>query len=222
MSFLGNRLNTVLDLLKKCDNTLFADIGSDHAFLAIEAIKNGIAVNAVASDINVMPLEKGRENARNAGFDIEFILSDGFDSLENKGVTSAAICGMGGELIAKMILRSEAAHKCSLILQPMSAQEELRKALWENGFEIKAEEFVTESGKPYVIMLAEYTGIDTEYDYCDLFLGKMRPRAQQFAKYCEKVLSGAEKRRLGIIARNESSEDIDKLIKLCQAQTVNI
>lgn len=219
MKSLGSRLEAVLSLLSaEENNNLFADIGSDHAFLAIEVLKRNIAKNAVASDINKMPLEKGRENAQSMGIDIEFILSDGFDALEEMPITSAAICGMGGELIAKILLRSNIAKKCSLILQPMSAQEDLRKALWDNGFNIKNEIFVTESGKPYTVILAKYDGITRKYDYCDLYLGKELKASKSFANYCQKIKSAAEKRRIGIISRNEETTEIDKLISLCQAQ----
>lgn len=223
MGLLGSRLEAALELLNKADDkTLFADVGSDHAFLAIEAIKRGIAKSAIASDINEMPLAKGRENAEAQGVGAEFILSDGFDALEGRGITAAAICGMGGELIAKMILRSPDAHRCTLILQPMSAQEELRKALWDNGFSIYDERFVTDSGKPYVLMRAKHSGERVEYSYTDLYLGKERPTTPEFAQYCKKVWAGAEKRRLGIIARGESTEDIDRLIKECQTQTTSL
>ena len=220
MSMLGSRLEAALELLAKCEsNALFADIGSDHAFFAIEAIKRGIAERAIASDINPLPLQKGRENAEKQALDIEFVLSDGFDSIENKGVTSAAVCGMGGELIAGMLLRSETAHRCELILQPMSAPEELRRSMWENGFLIIEEKFVTDSGKPYVIIRAKYSGNNTKYSYCDLYLGQSRPRCDAFSEYCKKSAIAAKKRRLGHIARNESTEEIDCLIAYCEDQT---
>ena len=223
MSSIGNRLETALDLLNEYGrSTSFADIGSDHAFLAIEAVKRGIVSSATASDINRMPLEKGRENALSQGVDIDFILSDGFDSLEGLGITSAAVCGMGGELITKMILRSTTAKGALLILQPMSAQEELRKALWDNGYEILTERFVGECGKFYVLMAVKFTGKPTEYGFSDTFLGKIRPNTHSFAKYCEKVCAGALKRRLGIIARGESTDDIDGLISFCQAQITSL
>lgn len=210
---LGIRLETAISLLGEVSNNrVFADIGSDHAFLAIEVIKRGLAEKAIAADINRMPLEKGRENAEAHGADIDFILSDGFNELENKGITSAAICGMGGELIANMILRSDTAHHCTLILQPMSAQEDLRKALWDNGFRIHTEKFVIESGKPYTIMLVSYDGIIRNYTYTDLFLGKERATSEGFERYCEKIKAAAEKRRLGLVARGESTEEIDGLI----------
>lgn len=219
MSNIGNRLECALELLQEYgQGSCFADIGSDHAFLAIEAIKRGIAKRAIASDINKMPLEKGRENALSQGIDIDFILSDGFDSLEGYKIDSAAVCGMGGELISKMLLRSDVAKNALLVLQPMTAQEELRKTLWDNGFEILTERFVVESKKAYVLLAVKHTGASTDYTSTDVFLGKIRPNTSQFTQYCEKICSSALKRRLGIIARAEDSSDIDRLIKECQAQ----
>lgn len=218
---LGSRLNAVTELLKGKKYLRFADIGSDHAFLAIEVIRRGIAENAIAADINPQPLLKGKENAVRHGIDIEFILSDGFDKLEGKDIDCAAVCGMGGELIAKIILRSNTAKNAMLILQPMSAQEELRRALWDNGFVIYNEIFVTEANKPYTVMQVKYEGSNTEYSYLDLYLGKEREKTHDFANYCKKILIGAEKRRLGITARGESSEDIDALIEYCQMQTTS-
>ncbi len=222
MSSLGIRLETALELLADCENNiLFADIGSDHAFLAIEALKRGIAKNAIASDINELPLLKGKENASEQGIYPEFILSDGFDAFDGRKITSAAICGMGGELIAKIILRSASARNAMLVLQPMSAQEELRKALWDNGFEIESETFVVESSKPYTVLSARFVAKNTEYDILDLFLGKERIPSCEFSKYCEKILVSAKKRRLGIVARNEDPSEIDLLIEECQAQMTN-
>ena len=222
MSSLGNRLETVISLLEKQGNTLFADIGSDHAFLAIEAVRRGIAEKAVAADVNYLPLEKGRENAEANSIDVEFVLSDGFDALDGREITSAAVCGMGGELIAKIVLRSRAAHKCLLVLQPMSAQEELRKALWENGFEIHTEKFTVESGKPYAILQASYAGVNTEYCFNDLFLGKTPTKSPEFRQYCEKILNSALKRRAGLAITGKDTKDIDGLIKECQAQITSL
>ena len=223
MASLGNRLETALELLSSFGkNELFADIGSDHAFLSIEAIKRNIAKSAIAADINELPLLKGKQNAESQRTFVEFILSDGFDSFDERNVTSAAICGMGGELIAKIVLRSQIARNAFLVLQPMSAQEELRKSLWDNGFLILKEEFVIENEKPYTVMAVRYSGEKTDYCYNDLFLGKERVPSFEFSKYCEKVLHSAEKRRLGIIARNENPDEIDSLIAFCQTQMTNL
>ncbi len=223
MSLIGSRLSAVTRLLSDVkDNTLFADIGSDHAFLAIEVLKNGLAEAAIASDINEQPLLKGKENAARSGVRIDFYLSDGFDAIDSLPITSAAICGMGGELIAKIIGRSKVAHNATLIVQPMSAQEDLRKYLWDGGFAIEKEIFTFEAGKSYTVMKLCYIGEKTEYSYIDLFLGKERPQTKEFSLYCEKILIAAKKRRLGVVARNEDTAEIDGLIDFCQTQTTTL
>ena len=223
MFTLGTRLNAVTELLAaRMDNTLFADIGSDHAFLAIEVLRRGLAKSAIAADINEMPLLKGKENAERSNIPIEFILSDGFDALEGLPITSAAICGMGGELIAKIVLRSAVSRAALLVLQPMSAQEELRRALWDNGFCIRREIFTVEAGKPYTVMQVEYTGENSDYRYLHLYLGKERVPSRESSFYCEKILNAARKRRLGLVARNEDTGDIDALADFCQKQTMSL
>ena len=223
MSLIGSRLFAVTRLLKDVkDNTLFADIGSDHAFLAIEVLKNRLASSAVASDINEQPLLKGKENAARSGVRMDFYLSDGFDAIDHLPITSAAICGMGGELIARIIDRSTVARKAVLIVQPMSAQEELRKYLWDNGFSIDTEVFTYEAGKSYTVMKVRFIGERSEYSYLDLYLGKERLPSREFSLYCEKILTAAKKRRLGFVARGEDTLNIDGLIEFCQTQTTSL
>ncbi|MBR6562916.1 MAG: SAM-dependent methyltransferase [Clostridia bacterium] len=219
---IGNRLSAVIEILDSIGKSaLFADVGSDHAYLAIEVMKRSLADAAIASDINELPLMKGRENAELQGVDLEFILSDGFDAFDGRDVTAAAICGMGGELIARIIERSGIARRAELILQPMSHQEHLREYLWSNGFEILREIFVTEADKHYTVMHARYLGTNSDYSYLDLYLGKERAKSDAFCAYCKKICESALKRRLGIVARGGDTEDIDGLIEFCQTQTTS-
>ena len=217
MKNIGIRLEAALEILKnESPKKLFADIGSDHAFLAIEAKKRGYADKVIASDINPLPLEKGRINASLQNIESDFILSDGFGSIDELGIDAAAVCGMGGELIADIIARSKTAKECLLILQPMSAQEVLRAYLWENGFDITKEVFVCENKKPYTVMSVKYTGVNTEFSYSDTYLGKERPRTEEFSRYAEKVMLRASKRRKGELATGKDTSDTDLLISECQ------
>ena len=82
MRALGNRLQTVAEMLRtytpfRC----VADIGSDHAYLAVYVMKEGIASLSVSSDINEGPLERGQATAEKYGVRPHFVLSDGFDKL---------------------------------------------------------------------------------------------------------------------------------------------
>ena len=118
----------------------FADIGTDHAYLAIELLRSGKVERAVLSDINRGPLARAEENAREAGVldRAELVLSDGASHLEAYPVTDVAVLGMGGELIAAIVSAAPCLKRegVRLILGPMTRPEALRRALFEGGFSI--------------------------------------------------------------------------------------
>ena len=169
---LGNRLLSVAELVR--GGAVFADVGTDHAYLPLFLLKNGKIERAICSDINVGPLENARANAKEYGLTdkISFVLTDGAVALSGLGITDMAICGMGGELIADIIeaapfIKNERVH---LILQPMTKQEHLRKYLLKNGFEITGEVYSAEGKRSYITLEAEYTGTATPIS-CERILG---------------------------------------------------
>lgn len=217
MKSLGNRLELVAEMIRtygpfRC----LADIGSDHAFIAVRAVKNGDAAHAVASDLRAGPLERGKANAAAAGLpggSIDFCLSDGFDRLGGYPFDCACICGMGGELIAEILRRYGQQTACRFLLQPMTAQDDLRRFLWENGYAVDEERFTCERGKPYAVLAVRFTGEAVPpYSYADLFLGQKRPQTDAFFAYAEKARAQAEKRRVGLLARGEDPSCEDELL----------
>ncbi len=163
---LEGRLLSVAELVRQ--DAVFADIGTDHAYLPIFLLKEKRVSRAFCSDINKGPLESAMRNAADSGVldRVSFTLADGAEKLSGLGITDYAICGMGGELIADIIER--APHlRCAgvnLILQPMTKQEHLRMYLLSHGFEILTESYSEDSGKYYVAMLATFTGESKETD----------------------------------------------------------
>lgn len=119
--------------------------------------------SAVASDVRDGPLERAKANIRACGLSdkIQTCLADGLCGIESYAPEDIFICGMGGELIVKIIdaapfLRSE---NIRLILQPMTHAEILRRYLAKVGFDIVDEEIAVEkSGKVYQIIVSEYSG----------------------------------------------------------------
>jgi tRNA (adenine22-N1)-methyltransferase len=170
------RLLSAAELVRQ--GAVFADIGTDHAYLPLFLLDRGKISRAVCADINEGPLNSARANAREAGHTdkIEFVLTDGAACLSDRGITDYAICGMGGELIAAIIERAPHLRDKSvnLILQPMSRQGVLRKFLASNGFEIRCESYSTDSGKHYVTLLVNYTGNISEIDDVEAELGAKR------------------------------------------------
>ena len=172
-SSLDKRLLSCADYVRA--GAVFADIGTDHGYLPIFLLNTGRIQRAYLSDVNRGPLTSAERNARDNGLydKCEFILTDGAAALSGKGITDYAICGMGGELIARII--EDAPHLkeigTRLILQPMTKQEHLRRYLASNGFSVLDERFSFDSGKYYVTILAEYTGECREISESEAELG---------------------------------------------------
>ena len=157
---LNVRLYSCAELVRQ--DAVFADIGTDHAYLPIFLLKSGKIKKAYCSDVNPGPLAKAEQNVTECGLSdrVELILTDGAAALSDKGITDYAICGMGGELICRII--SDAPHlkdpSVRLVLQPMTRQGDLRRYLAEEGFEIFAESYSREGSRGYVTFAASYTG----------------------------------------------------------------
>ena len=172
-STLDKRLLSCADYVRA--GAVFADIGTDHGYLPIFLLKAGRIKRAYLSDVNSGPLSSAERNARIEGLSdkCEFILTDGAASLIGKEITDYAICGMGGELISRII--EDAPHlkdqSLRLILQPMTKQEHLRRYLASSGFAVIDEHFSYDSGKYYVTMLVEYTAIEREISESEAELG---------------------------------------------------
>ena len=143
-------------------DAVFADVGTDHAYLPLFLLSEKRISRAVLTDINEGPLSRAREHAAEYPYLplMSFHLTDGLVGLEDLGITDVAICGMGGELIADIIDRAPFVKnkEMRLILQPMSRPGALRAYLAREGFLILSETFVAAQGKHYVCMLAVFSG----------------------------------------------------------------
>ena len=199
---LNARLSSAVSLVRQ--DAVFADIGTDHAYLPIFLLKVGRISRAYATDINSGPLASARANVEAAALSekVSFMLTDGAAALSGEGVTDYAICGMGGELIADIIER--APHlRCGevrLILQPMSRQEHLRRYLCSHSFAIRSESYSYDGGKYYTCIMAEYVGECRELTELEALAGVT---GCQFLNtgarigYLEAKLSSLERARAG-------------------------
>lgn len=135
------RLLTALPFLRAGARVI--DVGTDHAYLPIYLLEQGLVSFALACDINEGPIASARANIRAAGLSdrIETMRTDGLVGTEYFSPDHILIFGMGGELIARIL--SDAPWVCteriSLVLQPMSRVSFLRRWLLENGFSITGE-----------------------------------------------------------------------------------
>ncbi len=143
-------------------NTVIADVGTDHALLA--CFLAGGAKSVIASDIKDGPLRAAARNVERSGVkNVSVVKSDGLDSIPY--ADDVVVCGMGGELIADIVLRCRfVTENTRFILQPMTKPDELRRRLYSGGFEIMEERVCRDAGRLYVVMLSRYTGIKREID----------------------------------------------------------
>lgn len=161
---ISERLITIAKFIPNC--TCLADIGTDHGYIPIYAIQNGICKTSIASDINKGPIQIADKNIRNYGYEdkIKTRIGPGLSTLKPNEADVILIAGMGGNLIAEIIQENlEIAEKCDyLILQPVQYPEVLRKYLADSGFNIIDEELANEGNKYYHIIKAS-KGASNEY-----------------------------------------------------------
>lgn len=155
---LSNRLLACCDFVSPGDRV--ADIGCDHGYLGIYLLKNGIASNVIASDVNEKPLQSALHNAVKFGVKehMSFYLSDGIRSIPRE--FDVLVCaGMGGDTMMSIL---EAAPwlkdpKYRLILQCQSKRPELRRHLYRLGFAICRETLAQDGKFLYPVMEVVYT-----------------------------------------------------------------
>ena len=151
---LKSRLEAILKATENTDTLL--DVGCDHAYLAIEAVKRGCAKRVIASDINEGPLKKAEENINKAGLirEIDIRLGSGIEVISENEADTVVIAGMGGILITEILDKNPAlsGSVSAYILQPMNSKEDLRRYLINNGYTIDYEILAEERGKIYSIL----------------------------------------------------------------------
>ncbi len=132
-----------------------ADVGTDHAFLPVWLRLHGRVVFAIASDLRKLPLERAIDTGRTYGADqIDYRLCNGLAGISPDEVDTVSIAGMGGETIAAILSAApwtaDGAH--TLLLQPMTHAEDLRKYLADHGYAIIREALVYDRGTIYPVM----------------------------------------------------------------------
>ena len=159
---------------------ILADIGTDHAYLPIAAVQQGICDKAIACDLHSGPLAIADKNIRDAGLDgrIETRMGDGLQPLTPGEADCIVIAGMGGMRIWSILLEGMKQAKAArrLVLQPQHDIVLLRKNLHGAGFEIQGERLVRETvgGKEhfYIVLATQYTAKVTTWTEREYFLGK--------------------------------------------------
>ena len=170
---LSPRLCSVAEQVPKGAN--FADIGTDHAYLPVWLLQRGVIDRALACDLRQGPLERARATAEKYSLTaaMEFRLCDGLAGIHPGEVDTIAIAGMGGETISEILAAAPWVWQedCLLLLQPMSAQPQLRRWLQEHGFTI-AREILTREGDTIYTTFRVEAGPMAELTAGELWAGR--------------------------------------------------
>lgn len=199
-----------------------ADIGTDHAYLPVWLLKQGRVRYAIAADLRKGPLDRARLTAKeyDCRENIDFRLCDGLADIRPDEVDCIVIAGMGGETIAAILQAApwiRDAHY-TLILQPMSAQSDLRRWLWQQGFCIETEQLVSEGNKLYNLIMARF-GTATPMTLGEEWVGRQTPeldqplRGELFRRLLDKTARAMEG-----ISRGKSEDGRTRLNELKQLQ----
>ncbi len=170
---ISDRLRIVAHMCDK--GAVVADIGTDHGYLPIYLVQEGIAPSAIAMDLRKGPLEKAKKHICDNCLEdrIQTRLSDGLEKLSKNEADIITICGMGGRLIADIVTKGKdvITQNTILVVSPQSEVGEFRHFLVSQGFEIEDEQMLKEDGKYFIIkcrkseesVCSEFS--ETQYQY---------------------------------------------------------
>ena len=184
------RLQRIAELVPH--GAVAADIGTDHGYLPIYLVLQGISPRALACDVRPGPLDKARANVREYGLEgkISCRLSDGFEEVTERDADTAVMAGMGGRLCAELLLREMRREKNilpalkALLLQPQSDVAAVRRTVHRAGFFIAQETMTVDRGKRYTVLLCR-PGHETYADELDYQYGKLLREKRDPILYAE-------------------------------------
>lgn len=117
------------------------DIGSDHAKLPYALLKSGRVNKIIVVEKTAGPVRNAQR--RLFGMNAEVRLGDGFEPISPADdVDSASLCGMGGDLIVRILQRFPDRLPRQLVLQPNSSWYSVRRWALDSGFRITGEQLI--------------------------------------------------------------------------------
>jgi len=153
---LSKRLRTVASFVR--ENTMLADIGSDHAYLPCFLVHEGVISKAIAGEVVKGPFESAQKQVISEGLqdNIEVRFGNGLKVISDEdNVQTITIAGMGGPLIASILESGKAklSKVDTLILQPNVHAKAIREWAIQEQWKIEQEVILEEHDKIYEILV---------------------------------------------------------------------
>ena len=229
MTVLRERLSLVAEMI--CAGRMVADIGSDHAQLALYLTEQGVAPRVIATELGEGPFSRACRLVQESPCRerIELRRGNGLQVLLPGEVDEVVMAGMGGDTIIDILGYdwNKAASFQRFLFQPMSRARTVRANLAEQGWPIEDERLVREKNRIYVVIAARpghspyslsplelevgplILGADGELkrEYISAILHQMRTAHQQMMHSARDDIMRAAVVNLEIIARLEEILD---------------
>lgn len=169
---------------------MFIDVGCDHGYCTLYALKNGKCQNAIVTDVSPKCLAKAESLLQKYISDgrCKSVCCDGLNGIEAEGEL-VLIAGMGGMEIIKIL--SEGFIPNRFILQPMKNAEKLRHFLIEKGCKICVDDIFYD-GKYYFIIKGERYGGTDNYSPNQLKFGRDSLQNPIFSDYAKEEVAKLE------------------------------
>lgn len=153
---LSERLRTVASFVG--ENTILADIGSDHAYLPCYLVHEGVISKAIAGEVVKGPFESAQKQVISEGLqdNIEVRFGNGLEVISaTDNVQTITIAGMGGPLIASILEsgKEKLSKVDTLILQPNVHAKAIREWAIQEQWKIDKEVILDEHDKIYEILV---------------------------------------------------------------------
>ncbi|MEG0164280.1 tRNA (adenine(22)-N(1))-methyltransferase [Anaerorhabdus sp.] len=190
---MNKRLTAIKNLVEP--NLIVADIGTDHAFVPIALVNEGISPKCYACDVIEGPCKIAKSHIEREGLTdyIQVIQSDGFENVPDDA-NVAILAGMGFTT-AKQIMEDAMPRLYKykqIIVQVNKDVMDLRKWISDHHFTIIDEKLVYDERFYQIIVFN--TNYHPEYSDLHITFGPhlMKERSKLFIEYCEESLKTYE------------------------------
>ncbi|SDK54090.1 tRNA (adenine(22)-N(1))-methyltransferase [Sediminibacillus albus] len=210
---LSDRLKSVASFLP--EGAVFADIGSDHAYLPVYVCRQDQQALAIAGELNEGPFQSAKRNVEEQGLSARIAVrkGNGLSILKANEVEQVVIAGMGGSLITDILENGK--NKLStvgrIITQPNLEARSIRVWLQENGYKLIGEDIIEEAGHIYEVLAADKSEVKAAMNEVELLCGPFLLKEKSMA-FINKWESEIKKRENVVYQmRHASSPDKAKI-----------
>lgn len=173
MQILTVRLEMVLEQVRKAckepGSGRVIDVGSDHGYIAVRCLEEGLAGSVICTEIHKAPAQRSADALEEAGFGdcSEVYVTDGLKGVPLQAGDTVVIAGMGGLNIIDILTKAlkdngyRVMENVTFILQPQKSNEIVRNYLARTGFVFEDECVCYDREIFYNCMRVVFKGIST-------------------------------------------------------------